>query len=306
MRERAVAILGLGLIGGSIGRGLAGLTRRLGYDPDPEARRLAVEGGAVDESHPEPGPWLGEASMVLLAAPAGALPELAARAAPWLAPDAVVTDVAGAKARVAAALAPLLPPGRYVPGHPMAGSEHSGGRYAEAGLFRDAVWFLCPPPGLQAGGGAEAEGESAWRRVAALVERLGARPRRISAEEHDRWVARTSHLPYLVAAALAEVAAEEDPAEIRQAVAGGFRDTTRVVGMDPGVGAGMCLSNRDQLLHALDRFHAALDRLEEALRQDRAEEMSALLARAREARAVLLEAGGGERESPVSAGGELR
>ncbi|MDI3297793.1 MAG: prephenate dehydrogenase [Bacillota bacterium] len=313
MRERAAAILGLGLIGGSVGLGLGGRLRRLGYDPDPEARRVAAETGAVDVVHERLGEWLGEASLVVLAAPPGALPELAARAAPWLAGDAVVTDVAGAKARVAEALSPLLPPGRYVPGHPMAGSERTGGRWADPGLFRGAVWFLCPPPG---GGGGSAspggsgglpagEGEEAFARVAALAEALGARPRRVAAALHDRWVARTSHLPYLAAAALAAVAAEEEPEGIRQAVAGGFRDSTRVVAISPEVGSGMCLANREELLAALERFRLALGALEAALREGRASELAGLLERARGARAALLQAERAE-GSPAPAGGGLR
>ncbi|MCL6521143.1 MAG: prephenate dehydrogenase/arogenate dehydrogenase family protein [Firmicutes bacterium] len=290
MRERAVAIFGLGLIGASVGLGLAGRLRRLGADPDPEARRVAEATGAVEAAHEAPGPWLGEASLVVLAAPPGALPALAAAVAPWLAPDAVVTDVAGAKGRVAAALEPLLPAGRYVPGHPMAGSERTGARWADPALFRGAVWFFCPPPAASAAGTPTAAWEAAYARAARLAESLGARPLRLPAALHDRWVARTSHLPYLVAAALAAAAGVEESQGIAQAVAGGFRDGTRVAAMNPEVGAGMCLANREELLAALGAFRRALDALEEALGEGREERLVGLLARARAARAALLEA----------------
>lgn len=259
-----VVIAGVGLIGGSIGlgarqRGLA--TRVIGYDLDPVVLEAAVGLGAVDEVRLEPGAWLQDADLVILAAPTMSLEPLLRDLAPYVGAHAVVTDVGSVKAPIATEAAALRSAGHltapFVGGHPMAGSERGGVLNADPALLENAVWVLTPEP--------DTDGD-ALRTVTAFVEALGARPLEVLPSLHDELVATVSHLPYLAAVALTGLIEDGEERALKSLLAaGGFRDLTRVASGDPRMSRDMLSVNRGAVARALRAFRAQLDELEAVL-----------------------------------------
>jgi len=280
------AILGLGQIGSSIGLALrcAGLAEVVGYDPDPGAAAASLAIGAVDElSATGPAQAVAGAGLVVLAAPVGAIPGLVDDVASELAPGAVLTDVGSTKAGIVAAMDNALgDQGCYAGGHPMAGGEGRGPAAASAGLFRERRWAVCPGPRSSAG---------AIQAVTNLAVALGARPVLISPEQHDEQVAWTSHLPYLVAAALALSVARQvgDPARPDLLAAGSLLDGTRVAASDIQMAGDYCWANRGHLRGAIRDLRAQLKRLLELLTDDPDDEadLRQLLGSARDWRMTL-------------------
>lgn len=261
---RKVVIAGVGLIGGSIGLGLRQrflAESVVGLDPDPEALDAAQWTGVIDETHLEPGPWLQEADLVVLAAPVQTLTELAGSLEPFLKPDTIVTDVGGVKAELVRQLSHL----RFVGGHPMAGSERPGVVNADAALLENAVWVLTPV--------AETDPE-ALARVEEFVTQLGARPLKVEPAQHDRLVAAVSHVPYLTALALTQlVAGDEDRDLMMLLAAGGFRDLTRVASGSTRMSRDMVVGNHEavkataaELARHFQELISKLDDPEELLR----------------------------------------
>lgn len=251
-----VAVVGVGLIGGSIALGTRQrflAERVVGVDLDPEATQVARFHGVVDEAYLEPGAWLQDVDLVVLATPVRALVPLARRLAPHLRGDALVTDVGSVKAEVVSALRDL----RFVGGHPMAGSDRAGVRHADAALLENAVWVLTPDQHTDA---------DALQRVRTFVEHLGARPVEVDPQRHDRLVATVSHLPYLAALALTQLTFDDGERELMALLAaGGFRDLTRVASGSPVMSRDMVVGNREAVRDALRRFRATLENLEGTL-----------------------------------------
>lgn len=246
-----VAIVGVGLVGGSIGLALKarGLARHVaGVTLDAKTLRAALRAGAVDSGTTDLATGLAGASIVILAAGVDALPRLAEAALREAGEATLVTDVGSVKRPVVRA-AGRDP--RFVPGHPMAGSEKSGVGNADPSLFSGAVVVLTPAR------------SAPWAvsRASAFWRALGARPILMSAEDHDARAAAASHAPYLAAAALADALA----ASAGRLAAGGFRDTTRVAASDPALWTGILLANRSEVRRSLKAFRASLDRMESAL-----------------------------------------
>ncbi|HEU4974297.1 MAG TPA: prephenate dehydrogenase/arogenate dehydrogenase family protein [Baekduia sp.] len=240
-----VAILGIGLIGGSVGlaaRERLG-ARVVGWDPDPGVRELALERGAVDAVVAEPGA-LGPADVVVVAVPIDAL-EPCVRAACDACDGAVVTDVGSTKR----ALVEARPGDAYIGGHPLAGAEVAGVRHARADLFAGATWYLTPRP--------DAEG-ILLERLHRFVTGLGAVPTVIGHAEHDRLMAAFSHVPHVVANALVAQASRALGEEAIPVVGPSFRDATRVAGANPPLWAGIYAANRDAVLDGLDATIALL------------------------------------------------
>ncbi len=262
-----LAILGLGLIGGSILR--AALDRMpavevKGWDDSPavlEAAREAGFGRHVSQTLEEA---CAGATMCVVAVPARAVPTLVDRARRAMPPGGVVTDTAGTKGWIAGEVRRLaqlspgprdrqgLPP--FVGGHPITGSERGGFAASSADLFDGQPWIIVAGASRTQAGPVDPAG-----RVETLVRGLGARPTRVSAETHDRILALTSHLPYLLAVALAESAWEERDtvAALAPFVAGGFRDSTRLALQDPVMGLDMLTTNAAELTRALAEVTAA-------------------------------------------------
>ena len=252
-----VVLAGVGLIGGSVGLGLQQrfLARRVvGFDLDPGVLDAARGLGIIDEAQLHAGPWLAQADLVVLAAPARSLVRLAREMAPFLRPDCVVTDVGSAKADVVAALTGEL---RFVGGHPMAGSERVGVLHADAALLENAVWVLTPTA---------ATDRAALALVERLVVALGAHAIEVDPDLHDRLVATVSHVPYLAAVALTHLVAEAEERELLMLLAaGGFRDLTRVASGSPRMSRDMVVANRAAVRDAAARFGRALTALAERL-----------------------------------------
>lgn len=249
-----VALLGLGLIGGSLGLALRVARPDLdvvGWDREPASAALAAERAAVTALAATPAEAVAGADLVVLCAPVGALEGLLAAIAPALAPGAVVTDVASTKGQVVAWAAEAGVP--FVGGHPMAGSEKSGMAHARVNLFRGALWLLTPGPGSPPGGLA---------RVEELARLVGARPLVLEPAVHDAYVAAVSHLPFVASAALVDVTTS-DPRwpEMAPIAATGYRDATRLASGSPAMYRDICQTNAAAIAPLLRQLAARLERL---------------------------------------------
>ncbi|HEU5314884.1 MAG TPA: prephenate dehydrogenase/arogenate dehydrogenase family protein [Chloroflexota bacterium] len=242
-----VAVVGLGLIGGSAALAFRAAGHQvIGYARRPETRQRALQVGAVD-SAPETLAEAVQADVVLLAPPVLAFRSLLRAVAPHLPEGAVVTDAASTKADVERwALATLPPQVRWVGGHPMAGKETAGLDHADSALFCDRPWCIVPPPNAD---------RDAVRLVTDVAAGTGARTLEIDAAAHDRAVAAVSHLPFTVSAALAATVIDADAFGDVSAVAGsGLRDMTRLASGDPTMHRDIVLTNRDNLIAALEHY----------------------------------------------------
>jgi prephenate dehydrogenase len=248
-----IAVLGVGLIGGSIG--LAARKRLhadvVGFDPDPETMRRAIELEALDEGADSVAEACDGAELVFCAAPVSALVELAGEALRSCGEECVVTDAGSTKREIVTALGEDE---RFIGGHPLAGAETSGVDNARAELFDSARWYLTPTT---------YSGGLLYDRLQRTIGELGARPHAIEAEVHDRLMATVSHLPHVIANVLVnQAAAELDAGSERPPEAGpSLRDTTRVAGANPEIWGDIFASNREAVVAAID---AAVKRLEEA------------------------------------------
>ncbi|RPI23863.1 MAG: prephenate dehydrogenase [Chloroflexota bacterium] len=252
--ETRIAIIGLGLMGGSLAMGLQGKCSGIyGADTDPKALDLAHQSGIFDGLSEHPAEILANTGLVVLAAPVGAILKLLEDLPDLHSGSPVVLDLGSTKRQISAAMA-LLPP-RFDPlgGHPMTGKEKSGLDNASAGLFRGAPFAFTPLPRTTI---------QARHLAGQICEAVGARPLWLEPDRHDRWTAATSHLPYLVASALALAT----PVEAAPLVGPGFRSTTRVAASSPEVMVDIVRSNADHILAALGRFRDEIDRMEQALK----------------------------------------
>lgn len=255
-----VAVVGVGLIGGSLARALRALEEPpavFAIDTDSDSLAWALENGVADDAaapdDEKAAQWLsrGGVELVVLATPARATIE-------WLsklgasAYDGVVTDVASTKGGVLAAAESLLEhPERFVGGHPMTGSERSGIAASKADLFAGAYWLLTPCAGTD---------PEAYRRVHATVSSVGARVISVDAKAHDEAVAIVSHVPHVAAAALVDLASAHagDNGELLRLAAGGFKDTTRIAAGSPDLWTGICLDNAEALAAGLSQLRVVL------------------------------------------------
>ena len=255
-----VGLVGLGLIGGSIGLDLKalGVPTRAWVRREAMARR-ARERGLVDQVCCEPG-VLKSCGLVLLCLPMDQLVSPSPALLEALPPQAVISDVGSVKGAIAAAW--RLLDHRFVPGHPMAGSTAAGVEAGQAGMFAGRPWVLTPYGNSDV---------AAPTLVEALALALGAKPLRCEAAAHDRAVALISHLPVLVSAALLHTASgEQDPviaALAHRLASSGFADTSRVGGGNPVLGVQMATHNRKAVLQGLAAYRSSLEQLEAAVRE---------------------------------------
>jgi prephenate dehydrogenase len=296
-----ITIIGLGLIGGSLGLALkaAKLTdiEIVGYDRDAQAAGDARRMGAVDKSERSLHRAVGDARLVIIATPIMALRGVMEEMAGELPEGCVVTDTASTKATVMDWASQLLPATvSFVGGHPMAGKETSGVQNADADLFVGKPYCIIPAPDAS---------EGAVQLVTGIVQLIGARPFFIEADEHDRYVAAVSHLPLILSAALFTLV-RSSPAwpELSSLASSGFRDVTRLASTDAELSHDICLTNRQGVLHWLDRAVEELGRYRELLQEGREDELFEKFARAQLDRDTYLTAGPPVRE-PVAEGEPL-
>ncbi|MGZ6899117.1 MAG: prephenate dehydrogenase/arogenate dehydrogenase family protein [Acidimicrobiia bacterium] len=248
-----VALLGTGLIGGSIGLALRQAGEVVvGYDVEPERLARAAEIGAIDARAGSVADAVAGADVTVVAVPVGRIAGLVVEALRAGAP--AVTDVGSVKAAVVDAVVAACPEraAHFVGGHPMAGSEQEGLDGADADLFAGATWVLTPTPDTDL---------DAHAAVRAMASRLGAEVVELPPAQHDALVAVVSHVPQLAATTLMNVAAagaDEHHLLLRLA-AGGFRDMTRIAAGHPGIWPDICVANRDAILAALDAYRSSLD-----------------------------------------------
>jgi prephenate dehydrogenase len=239
-----VAVLGVGLIGGSIG--LAARRRLaahvLGFDPEPATLRQALERNALDEAAGSIAEACEGADVVFCAAPVSALPAVAREALARCGESCVVTDVGSTKREIVSALGQDE---RFIGGHPLAGAETSGVENARAELFEGARWYLTPTT---------YSGGLLYDRLQRALSELGARPQAIDADSHDRVMATVSHLPHVIANVLVGQAASElaQGSERIPEAGPSLRDTTRVAGANPEIWGDIFASNRESVAAAID------------------------------------------------------
>ena len=276
-----LVVVGLGLIGGSFAKGIraTGLFREVvGVDLDPESRRLAVELGVVDRCEAELAVACQGADVIQLAVPILVMEKVLAQLARLDLGQAIITDVGSAKGNLVRAARQVFGhmPARFVPGHPIAGSEQSGVTAANPKLFRRHKVILTPV--AETDPDALALVDHLWRALDADVEHM-------DVEHHDQVLAATSHLPHLLAYTLVDsLAKRNENLEIFRYAAGGFRDFTRIAGSDPLMWHDIFLANRDAVLQALDDFRDDLDALRAAVVEGDGHHLLGVFTRARVAR----------------------
>jgi len=283
-----VALIGVGLIGSSLARALrrdspgtsiVACARR--SETLATVRRLEL----ADDTTDDPAAAAAGADLVVIATPLSAYAEIGRRIAPALQPGAILTDVGSVKQAVIRDLQPHLPSGvHFVPGHPVAGTEHSGPESGFAELFRGRWCILIALP------------ETAPEAVAGvgrMWERFGMRVVTMSADHHDRVLAVTSHLPHLIAYTIVGTATDlEDSlkSEVIEFSASGFRDFTRIAASDPVMWRDIFLNNREAVLEILQRFNEDLTALQRAIRWGEGDKLQDLFTRTRAIRRSIIEA----------------
>jgi cyclohexadieny/prephenate dehydrogenase len=263
MTFHRVAIIGLGLLGGSIGLAvrdyLPGAVTT-GYDADPAARTAAAARGLVGQVCDTAAEAVRDAELVVLCVPVGAMGAAAAEIAGALPAGVLISDVGSSKQSVAAALAAALPGHAIIPAHPVAGTERSGPEAGFASLFQQR-WCIITPP--------DSADPLQLTRLVQFWEALGANVEIMDAQHHDLVLAVTSHLPHLIAYTIVGTASDLEgvtQGEVIKYSAGGFRDFTRIAASDPTMWRDVFLANKDAVLDMLQRFTEDLTALQRAIR----------------------------------------
>jgi cyclohexadieny/prephenate dehydrogenase len=283
-----VALIGIGLVGSSLAR----VIRRdkladevVACDRRPETLAAAGRLGLADRVTHDAADAVKGADLVVIGTPLSAYAEIGRRIAPALEPGAIVTDVGSVKDAVIRDLKPSLPQGVHlVPGHPVAGTEHSGPEAGFAELFHDRWCILTPLPDGDA---------AALARVTALWEAAGMKVVTMDAAHHDKVLAITSHLPHLIAYTIVGTATDIEDAlksEVIKFSAGGFRDFTRIAASDPVMWRDVFLNNREAVLEMLQRFTEDLTALQRAIRWGEGDKLEDLFTRTRAIRRSIIEA----------------
>lgn len=276
-----LCIVGVGLIGGSLARDLKALDlvgEVVGSSRREENLERARALGVIDRYDVDTARAVRGADLVLVAVPLGAMSAVFGRIRDHLEADAIVTDVGSSKQSVVADAARGLGPAwtRFVPGHPIAGTEHSGVDASQEGLFRARRVILTPTIDTA---------PEPCARVRAMWEAVGAEVLETDPAHHDEVLAATSHLPHMLAYALMDLlGGMSERVEIFRYAAGGLRDFTRIASSDPQMWHDTCIANREPLLEVLERFRRELGTLTEAVRAQDGQALHALFSRARRLR----------------------
>jgi len=283
MTVNRIAIIGLGLIGGSLGLALKQAKgdelEIIGFARRPETASEAVRRGAVDRAEAQLARAVSGADIVVIATPVLTMEDILRAIADHLPPDSIVTDTGSTKVQIMKWAREYLPATvSFVGGHPMTGKETTGLEEAEPGLFRGCVYCLTPAQSIAS---SLADSNKASRAMESLVKSVGARPLFISAEEHDQLVAGISHLPILLSSALVSLLARSPVwPQMAELAATGYRDSTRLASGSPELNYGICSTNQGAIIAWIDRYieelneyrHLVLEggpELEESLRDAR-------------------------------------
>lgn len=288
MTIRRVAIIGLGLLGGSIGLAVKARSPQIvttGYDRSAAVRAEAAARGLVGTVHDTPQAAVEGADLVILCVPVGAMEDAARAIAQGLKADAIISDVGSSKQAVAEALARALPGHTIIPAHPVAGTEQSGPQAGFATLFAGRWCIITPPEGADA---------AAVEALADFWRALGSKIELMDASHHDLVLAVTSHIPHLIAYTIVGTASDlEDvtESEVIKYSAGGFRDFTRIAASDPVMWRDVFLTNKTAVLEMLGRFSEDLTALQRAIRSGDGDTLFDLFTRTRAIRRQVIEQG---------------
>jgi cyclohexadieny/prephenate dehydrogenase len=283
-----LALIGVGLIGSSIARvvrreGIA--AEIVGADTSPAARAEIEELKLCDRIFADAGQAVAGADLVIICTPIGAYAEIGQSIQKHLMPGAILSDVGSVKQAVIRDIAPVVPDGvHFIPGHPIAGTEHSGPKAGFAELFEGRWCILTPPPGTD---------EAAVEKLASLWRRAGSMVEQMEPGHHDQVLAITSHLPHLIAYTIVGTAfglEESTRREVIKFSASGFRDFTRIAASDPIMWRDIFLNNREAVLEMLGRFTEDLTALQRAIRWGEGEKLQELFTRTRAIRRGVIEA----------------
>jgi cyclohexadieny/prephenate dehydrogenase len=288
MFER-VALIGIGLIGSSLSHAMrrGGLARTIvGHAQSEKTRETALRLGLVSSAYASAEEAVRGADLVILCAPVGACGAIAQAIGPSLAPGAIVTDVGSVKGAIVRDVGPFVPKGvHFIPGHPIAGTEHSGPEAGFAELFDGRWCVLTPPPDAD---------PAALARLSAFWQALGSHVEVMGAEHHDMVLAITSHVPHLIAYNIVNTARHLErvtDTEVIKFSAGGFRDFTRIAASDPVMWRDVFLNNKEAVLEMLARFSEDLTALQRAIRFGDGETLYKLFVEARAVRRGIIQAG---------------
>jgi prephenate dehydrogenase len=274
MHPTRLSILGVGLLGGSLGlaaKARINGCRVVGYAHRPSTLKTALERGAIDEGYDDAARAAAGADFIVLCTPVGMLTENLRQISQAASAGAIVTDVGSTKASVVAAAEKEHPAMRFVGSHPMAGSEKRGVEFATADLFENALCIVTPT---------ERTNRDALEKTESFWKTLGMRIKRISPTDHDRLIGNVSHLPHALAATLVDL--QEDAA--LELAGKGFLDSTRIAGGDGGLWRDILLDNRQNLKASLGLLRRKIDELEGMLDPAKSEELRAWLDHAAERR----------------------
>ena len=284
-----VAIIGLGLIGSSIGHAIkrSQLARHVaGYARTQKTRKTALEIGFVDSVHDTAAEAVQGADLTLICVPVGISGAVTQDLAPSLKPGSIISDAGSVKQSVIAAMSPHIPEGvHFIPGHPIAGTEHSGPESGFATLFDNRWCILTPLAGTDA---------DALQKLTDFWQACGSMVDTMAPDHHDKVLAITSHLPQLIAYNIVGTVTEleqDTQSEVTKFSAGGFRDFTRLAASDPVMWRDICIANRDAILEMLGRFTEDLTALQRSIRRGDGEKLHDLFTRTRDMRAKIVEAG---------------
>jgi len=284
-----IALIGIGLIGSSLARGIKelGLARDVVVSTRSEETLKRAEELELGTSYTTSvADAVREADLVIVSVPVGASEDVAKQIAPHLKAGAIVTDVGSTKASVIAQMAPQMPEHvHFIPGHPLAGTEKSGPDAGFAGLFRDRWCIFTPLPGTDA---------AALDRLKGFWLALGSRVDEMDPEHHDKVLAIVSHLPHIIAyniVGTADDLSTVTESEVIKYSASGFRDFTRLAASDPTMWRDICLHNKDAILEMLARFSEDLAYLQRAIRWGEGDKLFELFTRTRAVRRSIIQAG---------------
>jgi cyclohexadieny/prephenate dehydrogenase len=288
MFER-VALIGIGLIGSSLGHAMRrrDLARVIvGQAPSEKTRSTALRLGLVTSAYANAAEAVRGADLVILCVPVGACAAVAQAIGPAMERGAILTDVGSVKGAVVRDVAPHVGQGvHFIPGHPIAGTEHSGPEAGFAELFDGRWCVLTPPEGTDAG---------ALAKIVAFWTACGSQVEIMDAQHHDLVLAITSHVPHLIAYNIVNTARHLErvtDSEVIKFSAGGFRDFTRIAASDPVMWRDVFLNNKDAVLEMLARFSEDLTALQRAIRFDEGKTLHDVFAEARATRRGIIEAG---------------
>lgn len=288
-RFDTIALIGIGLIGSSISHAVrrGGLAKRIvGHARTKATRDTALRLGLIDTAFDTAAAAVADADLVILCVPVGACVRVAEEISVHLKPGAIVTDVGSVKGVIVRECGPVLPERvHFVPGHPIAGTEHSGPQSGFAELYDNRWCILTPPEGTD---------PRATAALKAFWQGLGSNVEIMDADHHDMVLAITSHVPHLIAFNIVNTASHLErvtDSEVIKFSAGGFRDFTRIAASDPTMWRDVFLNNREAVLEMLGRFTEDLVHLQRAIRYGEGETLFKLFGEARQTRRGIIQAG---------------